>query len=248
MAFAVIGLALGAAGTFKSYSANRKSAQQTEEIANYNYEADLFNAEASLIAAEAQAEYQKMLAEYEAEIAARLYELDAEEFKVQAKNYENAAITERNVVKENIRLSRQDFAEMQSSQRVAIAKSNVVETGTPLDVLAETAGEMEAAVQTQLWESEVKQRELFYNAALQYHAADKSLYMADTSRYMGRVQAAGFDMQSESAKIQFISDQRAAEISRLTGMNQAEQYRGQATASLLSGLSNASSQYYNYIK
>lgn len=261
-ALALVSVGVSAAGTAMSYSASKKSAAQSAQIASYNYEADTANAELAMLSGMASAQiqsqmaaYQATLAEYEAEMAAVLHELDAHEYRTEAKNYEALAKTEQNTIKSNIALTRQDFEALKSSQSAAVAKSNVVQTGTPLDVAVKTAGEMEAAVQTMLYESELKQRELFYAADTSYYSAQKSRFMADQSREAGAMQAAGHMMEAEAAsfgaetaKLQYVNDLRAAEIARLTGVNQSDNYNKQATASLLSGLGSATMGGYNAIK
>jgi hypothetical protein len=83
-----------------------------------------------------------------------------------AKSAENQAIQEDMDSRESARRERVHNRRLASRQRARIAKTGLVETGSPLEVMAEDAGRMELAVLDQRRNSRIKQSGLRSQAEL----------------------------------------------------------------------------------
>jgi hypothetical protein len=70
--------------------------------------------------------------------------------KYNSKVQENAAIQADMEARENIARERAQNRRFMSSQRAALAKSGITEAGSPLEVLGETAGQLELQAQDQV--------------------------------------------------------------------------------------------------
>lgn len=164
----------------------------------------------------------------------KLYEIEKKQQLQQAEMLRSQADTEEAASRARIAATRKDFDRMKAIQRARLAKSGVVEAGTPLDILAETAGEMELAIANQHFESSLEQQRTRYQA-------DITEAGAWSTSFQGAIQ--GFRDASEIANAG--SRIAGANIERLVGLNQARQMRREATAGLISAGAGLFSSYSN---
>lgn len=214
-ALAIATFVVAAAGTGYAVYAQQQQAKQAERMAAYNAAQQQQNALAQYKIAQQQQAVQSHMIEYERQAQI---------------NAANASRQQADVVvsqtQESIRRAREHKMRVLASQRAAYAGAGVLTEGTPLAVLAETAGNFETAIADQLYEGELKQHELHYRAALQEQGAeltgfDKALLSIDNA----------------AARAGLGSARRAAELTRLQGKADAQGYRMQSYATLLSGAS-----------
>lgn len=104
-----------------------------------------------------------------------------------SKVQENAAIQADMDARENIARERAKNRRFMSSQRAAIAKSGITEAGSPLEVLGETAGELELSAQDAA------------RAAAQRRAL--GLSQSANTLVEGEAQAKGYDLASTGTLI-----------------------------------------------
>jgi hypothetical protein len=113
-----------------------------------------------------------------------------------AKVQENAALQEEMDSREATRRQRTENRRLQARQRARIAKSGVVETGSPLEVMATDAGRLELAALDQRRDSRIRQSGLYTQAALDRYegrqAARAGTIAAGASLLQGVGQAAGY--------------------------------------------------------
>lgn len=231
----ILGTGLSAGYSAYSYSQQASAAQQ---IANYNYATQAASAQAQMQLAIANAQFQARLAQHEAGLNAYMSELQAQGYEANAQAIENKILTDDSATREDIRTQRDEFNRLISSQRAQIAKSGVAEAGTPLDILAETAGDAERVIQNMAYENELQRRSGFYEADIQRYQADQARYQGSVTQFLGNAEAQGYGIQEVAASIGYQNDLARANIDRLTGTNAASNYRAQATGSILSGLSS----------
>lgn len=114
-----------------------------------------------------------------------------------------------------------------AAQEAATAKSGLVATGTPLELMVETAGLQQLSIAETHRQAELERLQL--------------LHSADLTEYQGTQYA----MQGLDAKLQGVASLAAAnrgrydsEIARLAGYQQASAYKSQAIATGIQGVSN----------
>lgn len=114
-----------------------------------------------------------------------------------------------------------------AAQEAATAKSGLVATGTPLELMVETAGLQQLSIAETHRQTELERLQL--------------LHSADLTEYQGNQ----FAMQGLDAKLQGVASIAAAnrgrydsEIARLAGRQQASNYKAQAVATGIQGASN----------
>jgi hypothetical protein len=112
--------------------------------------------------------------------------------KYNAKVAENQAIQEGMNARERARRLRMKHRRIKASQRVRTAKSGILATGSALEVMAETATNMEMELSDLRWQSDIKQAD--YQAQ-----AGMSLWEGRQARRAGNI-AAGASLLSGAAK------------------------------------------------
>jgi hypothetical protein len=232
---AVAGAGVSAYGQYQAGKTQSAiaSINARQQEANARAQSLSLQAQAALKEQEAQANFQLR----SAEAAARLNNARAIEQQVTAQDQINA---------QNLAKRRQEYARMQSQQRSLIAASGVIESsGTPLDLLAETAARIQQDQQEIHYTNELQRRTLFSEAAQE--------------RLGGKLAQAGATLDRDSTLAAVSLQQTAAEGVRLSGMRESQITRltGDAakTASyynvgstLLSGVSGAAGFAANYFK
>lgn len=219
----VVTLLVGAIGAGISYSNQKSAAAAQQRIANTNF-----------LLQSQSAEMQRKTAQFQFEQNQRLFEMEKKSQLQQAELLRSQADSDEAASRANIAATRKDYERMQAIQRARLAKSGVVEAGTPLDILAETAGQMELAIANQHFESSLKQQRTRYQA-------DVTEANAWSTSIQGAMQ--GFRDASEIANAG--SRLAAAHIERMVGLNQAKQTRREATAGLISAGAGLFSSFSN---
>lgn len=236
----IAGLAVAAVGAGVGAYGQYQAGQTQSAIANFNAQQQENQARSQMLAMQTQAALQRK----EAEQNFQLRSAEAQARLKNAKTIENQALMQDAVNRENLKKRRDDFARMQGEQRAAIASSGVAEsTGTPLDLLAETAAKIQQDQEEQHYSNEVQRRTLFTEAAYERLGGKLALAGATLDRDSG-VAAAG--LRSAAAKGEYQAGMAGAEISRLTGRAAATTGTYQAGATLLSGVGSAVGGYTSY--
>lgn len=195
-----------------------------QQEANTRAQVLSMQAQAALKEQEAQANFQLRTAESQARIS-------------NAQAIEQQALTQDRISAVNLKKRREDFARMQAGQRASIAASGVVESsGTPLDLLAETAARIQQDAEEQHYTNELQRRTLFSEAAQERLGGQLALAGATIDRDSSLATAA---LQSASAEGVRNAGMRESQITRLTGNAAATASYYNAGATLLSGVSSA---------
>lgn len=141
----------------------------------------------------------------------------------------------------NMRKRREDFQRQQAEQRTAIAASGLVEaSGTPLDLLAETAAAIQKDASEQQFAAEQQRRTIFREADMERLGGELALQGAtlDRNSSLTAARLTAFQGQAESNSLR-----RQAEISRLTGKAAKRAGTIGAIGTIFSGLSSAAGTY-----
>jgi hypothetical protein len=251
-------------GTGISYYGQQEQAKSADSIANYNYEIQRRNAEQNKqIAAQQQVWQQQAFANNQATTARNASQASAvAQANANAAN-QNAAILENqgraaeSLAREQARRKRDENAKVLAMQRGRYAKSGVVNEGSPLSIMAETAGLLELGIQDAAYEADMTGRAFDRRAELSrfegrtslYEGAlagvdakqtiNQSIFDAGVSKYEAAAKQAGFAIQLNQAG-----------VDRMAGQSTAQGLRSASYGTLLSGagssLSTAASAYGRY--
>jgi hypothetical protein len=227
----VAGLAMGGVGLGMQYSAQKQAAANQAAMAKYNYAIEAQNIR-----------QQQALAQWSANAQARQQEANAaiarQTADVNARNIENHAQAGLNQGIEQSRRTREDQMRLSAIQRARTAKSGVAAAGTPVEVLAESARDMQLAVNDAWYETNTKR--------------DAALWDAKMERYGGEIGAANYSgnaslLRAEGAlaPIKARMDLRRAGYERLAGINGASGMKSAAGATLLAGAGNLATNAYS---
>jgi hypothetical protein len=245
--FLIASLVATAVGAGVSAYGQYQAGRTQSAIANYNALQRQKQARMELLAMQAQASATKNQAALTRAAAEGNYALRAAEANARFQNadlMDKRALQEDAINRLNIRNKRMEFGALQSEQRAAIADSGVVEsTGTPLDILAETAGKIQAEQETMQYENELSRRTLFREADLERLGGRLGLAGAALDRSSQVAQAGLMDDEAKlrqfSAKAAYQSGMREADIMRFTGRANRRASTLQAGATLFSGATSA---------
>lgn len=239
--FATIALITAAVGTGISAYGQHQAGKTQQNMANLNAQQQARNARAQLLAMQTQANLQRR----EAQANFHLRSLESRARENNAVSLENQAIGQDRINRANLIKRRQEGARIQSAQRAAIADAGLVESiGTPLDLLAETAATIQQDQEEQAYSFELQRRTLFREASLERLGGQMALAGATLDRNSGLSAAR---LQSAAAEAEFRSGVRQAEIIRLGGDAARRSANIQASATLFSGLSNATGNYFSSV-
>lgn len=212
---------MGAVGMGMQYSAQKNAADQSAAMAKYNYAIQAQNIR-----------QQQALSQWSANAQAKQMQNNAAMAKqtadVNAKNIENSAQATLNQGIEGQRRTREDNLRMSAIQRARTAKSGVASAGTPVEVLAESARNMQLALNDDWYMTNTKR--------------DAQLWDAKMERYGGEIGAANYSGQASLLKaegalapIKARMDLRRAKYDLQAGTNMASGMSSAATAGLVSG-------------
>lgn len=229
----IIGTAVSAYGQYQNGKAQ-------QAVMNANAKEQQRQARNSLQTLQAQSAMQAA----EADINFKMRQSEANARKQNADQIEAQAQQQDSVNRANMGKRRQEYATLQAEQRTNIAASGLVEaSGTPLDLLAETASRIQQDQNEQHFSGEQQRRTLFREADMERLGGELALQGATLDRNTGLARSAltGFQAQAE-----YQSGMRQAEITRLTGRNAKRAGEYGAAATLISGLGSAASTGASY--
>jgi hypothetical protein len=227
------GAALAGAGVsaYGSYQQGKTSAL----MGQYNAHQQERNAQMQLMQMQAQSEAQKRAAE--AQFALRNQEATAR-FN-NAKTIENQVSGTSAAARESARRKTEQYQRFVSTQRANIAASGFVEaSGTPLDILAETAGKIQLEREDALYADELARRSMFREADLERLGGQLALAGASLDRSSS---IASSVLTAAAGKAQYNQGLREAEITRLTGANNQYAANWGAVGTVLTGIGSAAS-------
>lgn len=250
LGLAIAGAATSAVGTGISVASGIQQSRRANSLAQYNSMAQEANARQQQQAMMLQAAAMRQQAGYTAAQARMNEALALSEAQARINNAQtltNQAEAQTSADRENIKRTQQEQARFASMQRARIAGSGVVESGSPLEILAESAGDMQAALNEQQYQSELARRQTLGRAALERFGGEIAKSHAGLDLWSGLAEA---DLQKQSAKLEeqkgssiYRQGMREAEISRLTGAANAQGARMGAYGSLFSGLGGLANQW-----
>lgn len=223
---AIASLVAGAASTAISYSQQSSAAKAADRMAQLNFMSERQSAQQQMAMSRVQYEANQKLAENQAQAA----QANAQALQFERKANENQG-------RVNADAARTEGARLQAIQNAKLAKSGVVNEGTPLEVLADTAGEIQLGMEQEHWQTSEKSKSLDFESKL-------AMNQAGEARFAGAVQ--GFKDQSG-----IVAGQNAvtrAQLERLAGVNRAKQMQSAATAGLVSDAAGLAKQGYGYYR
>lgn len=231
----VVGAGVSAYGQYQS-------GQTQGAIANFNAQQQQINAQMQAASMQAQASVQRS----QAAANLSLRQAAAQGQFNNAKAIDQQALQQDAVSRVNTIRQQAQYAQMQGQQRAMIASSGVVESsGTPLDLLADTASKIQQSQQDQQYEEAV-QRNTLFSEAQQQRLGGKLALVGASIDDNSAVTAAGLtDANSRATLLQGMDE---SQITKLTGAATAQAGMYQAGGTLFSGLSGAAgaaSRYYN---
>jgi hypothetical protein len=236
----IAGTIIAVAGAGVSAYGQYQQGKSQEAISNFNASQQERQAQVAMLTMQTQAAQQRQQAEQNFQ----LRNAEAQARLNNARAIEQQATTQDAINRQNLQKRREDFAQMQGTQRAAIAASGVSEaSGTPLDLLAETAAKIQIDAEEQHYAGEVQRRTLFSEAAQERLGGKLALAGATLDRDSAVAEAG---LRDSAAKAEFLAGMRGAEISRLTGSAARTQSNYSAAATLFSGVSSAASGVSTY--
>ena len=263
-ALAIASLATTAVGTGLSYYNGRQQAKTAQAVGDYNAQMAQASADANANQIEQTANYNAdqilKVAQYNADRTLKITDYNARSIEMAA-DYnamlaENKALLADMTGRETVRRLRTEGAKTMATQTARYAKAGVLtDTGTPLEVMADTAGMIELNVLDRKRQVEAEMQTYRTEGAVQRWMAYKE---AEATRYFGAQDAwASRNFAEEEAastryfgaleayNTRFYGQQQAG-ASRLEGSSRAAGLRGESTATLISGVGRLAGNAYNY--
>lgn len=229
----VIGAGVSAYGQYQS-------GKSQAAIANANAKEQERQAASTLRTLQSQSRMQ----ETQAEINFKMRKAEADARLSNAQQMELQAQQQDAINRANMRKSRQDFAREQSKQRTAIAASGIVEaSGTPLDLLAETAAAIQQDANERQFTAEQQRRTIFREADMERLGGELALQGATLDRNTGLTAARLTALQGTAESN---SLRRQAEITRLTGKAAKQAATISAVGTIFSGIGSAAGNAATY--
>lgn len=217
VAAAIASAAATAAGTGISYYGQQQQAKNAEALANYNYVIQQQNASINAKIAAQQSQWQQQALANNAVTANN----NATALEQQGRAAEAQARAEAD-------RKRVESEKLLATQRSRYARGGVVNEGTPLAVMSETAGLLELGIQDAHYEADMTGRAYDRKAALSRLEAQNINFDEGVAKYEGAAQQAGIQIDlSKSA------------VDRVAGLDTAQGYRTQSYSTLISGTGSA---------
>lgn len=240
-----------AVGTGIGFLGSMGSADRYEAAAELNYGADRANASASLRASLAGLRLDRIGLGIERGAASTNLRLAMGEVDSQRRNAqrlrrfaETRTESSRKAIRRQIRV----FDEFQGAQRAAIGASGVTESGSALEVMAETAAQFRLQIADMHDEANFERNQTREEAGIMEIEAGRSATRARAEHGVAR---RGFALSATANKLGRLSALTAyqaaiqqAEIRRLSGQDAAQGTRVSAFGSLLSGVGGYLSDRY----
>ena len=228
-ALLVASLVTTAVGAGISAYGQAQAGKTQNAIAQYNAHQQERQAQAQYLTMQAQVAIQKKTAA--ANFAMRQAEATAR-FQ-NAKALENQALAGDAISRVNLRKKKEDYQRFQAEQRSAIAASGIVEsTGTPLDLLAETAGRIQADQEETAYSNELARRTLFREADLERLGGNLALAGATLDRNSSLAEAG---LRDATSRAQLKAGRNEANMTRLSGQAAQQAAKIGAIGTLIGG-------------
>ena len=202
-AAAITAAVASAAAAGVSYYGQQEQAAAAQRMAQYNYAVQ-----------KTQMEMQNQMAAQQAEAQGKIYDYNAQVAQNEAQRAEMEA-------RERARRMREENERMLGLQRAAYGKSGVTSEGSPLMIMADTAGLGELAVADELYKADAQRSGLFTQAALEQFKGR-----------MAQFEGAGYSLNAANAGV-------FARPALMAGMNEAAALRTSSYGSLISGVGGA---------
>lgn len=217
----VYAIATVASTAYSAYSSN-EAAKTNARLADFNARVERQNAE-----------LQMQYRELEANINEAQLRTQAEIQEANARQLEHQAQVQEETTREAIRRRREDFMRLRARQRAGIAASGVLEAGSPVEVLAHTAGVMELNLQDMLVEGENRRRALLTEAGSTRNQAGQTIFSIQNVRN-----------QAAAARLQGTNMLQQAEITRLAGHAKSQALKREAVGTIFSGVASGAMGVY----
>lgn len=209
-------------------------------IAQFNARQQEQQAKMSLLGMQAQAAQQRA----DAEANFKLRAAEAQARFNNADSIKNQAIGQEAIDRANLMRRRQQFERSAAEQRAAIAASGASEaSGTPLDLLAETAAQIEIDQQDQHYANNNARSTLFREADMERLGGSLALAGATLNRNSALAEAS---LREGGARAQYLAGRAEAEITRLTGRAAQRAGNISAVGTVFSGIGGAAQTGMTY--
>lgn len=240
---------LGLIGAGASLYGQNKSAKAQERAGQYNATIARANAKFDLEAELAAIAGDSLLADMQYAEAQSAYRLSKLEAKMRAEDADRLRLfaeARTDASREEIRRQRLANERFSGSQRARIGASGVIEEGSPLELLAETAGKMELAL-------EEMHRQANYDRSAAYDEAGQIERESGVASILADAELDGaafrrsstlraLETDRNSALNRYVSTNAAANLGVATASAQAAATRLSSAGTLLSGVGTWASQ------
>lgn len=234
------GLAASLVGGGISAYSQYQAGKTNSAIASFNAAQKEKQSKLELLSMQTQANLQKQQAE--ANFALRSQEAQAA-FN-NAKSIENQSEGQDRINRSNLTKRREELQRAAASQRASIAASGAVESsGTPLDILAETAGIIQRDQEEQHYQNGLERSNLLREAEMQRLGGQMALAGATLDR-SSEVSAAA--LNQNAARSQYLAGMRESQLTRYGGKQAAKAGAISAGATLFSSIGSAAQGYATY--
>ncbi|MEO6055102.1 MAG: hypothetical protein ABIP97_13925 [Chthoniobacterales bacterium] len=213
-----------AVGTGVSMYGQKQQADNVSRISGYNE-----------AVAKQNADVQAQLAEYQYHTNAQIDQAQYDASQANAQTLENQATGTENMGRMQIDRLRQQNDVFQGTQRERYAASGVTPEGSPLEVMAHTAGQLQQNVQDSLFQTNQAAQKFRSEADLQRYQGSFSLMDKSIQDYAAAAAATGRGSQYQTAA-----------INRMAGENQAQGLVYSSYGTLLNGITQEANQGFNY--
>lgn len=229
MSFSTAAIILSAVGTGVSFIGGLQQASATKAIAAQNAIIQQQNARQEAAALTAQAEITRLQTNqnFQNEL------LETTQASRNADALHDRARVQEAIDAANLRRVREEGERLQAGQRAKFAAANIVDsTGSPLSILAETAGLIQKDLNERTYHNNLQAAGLYTEAATERLGGSLALAGATIDKNAGLASAG---LHDASATATLLTGNRKAEITRLSGRAEATGLRYGALGNLLSG-------------
>jgi uncharacterized protein HemX len=217
MALTAVSIGASAAGAGMSYYGQQQQAKNAQNVANYNAQIQQQNAR-----------IQQQVAQQNAALSMANYQQQQNN----AQTIQNQTVAQEAQGREQTARLRQQQQRQLGLVRSQYAASGVVNEGSPLTVLADTARLTELNIQDSAYSTELQRQQTLQRADQERFQSGSSLFDAG----MQNLQAAA------STRIGY----RQADLTKLSGQSQAQGYQLASYGSLISGASQIAGTASDY--
>lgn len=233
---------LGAVSTGLDFLGQRRAASAQASTADFNAAVQKMNAEFDLKSELEALKVERLVANTQYQEAQLNYTFAATEAQSRIENAERMkqfASARTAESRESIRRRRRDFQKFQGTQRARVGASGVTEQGSPLEVFAETAGQIELALNEMQRDANSERRETLNQAEFEARdgrlgqvGAQAGLDAAGNARNVAMITN---DMNGVSANYRYKSAITATQFGLSAAQDQAAGTRLASIGTLISG-------------